>query len=793
MMAPPVSAQTAPAPVAAPERAGDTKEALRLSPFEVTATSGRDYRAVDAMTSSGIATKLVDSPQNISVITEAFIKDLNLDSLHQTLLYTSGVQIDEYNRDAGGVLVRGFGISSYLRDGIARPYNAVTENIERIEVVKGPVSAFFSQSSPGGIVNYITKKPEFVRKGSLTLNYGSYDYRVVGLDVQSPLLPNSKTLGFRLVAGARRTNNWRRWEYIHRDYFAPSLRWRPNKYLDIKYQYEWAKSSENLLNNGRTNLQFHADWANPPQDVIAFNRNATRPTDAAVVSFLKTRWLRAIATWAADIKAVRGGLAPPVVTTGDLTRFFPDGRNYNTGGPGAIHDYKNFANDASVTITPVPWIAARYTHGFFKGFSDQYNAFGFPNADGTIPYAERSAVSWNRTASDAADLLIDRAIGPVRNRLLFGWQRIVTNTRSSSRRFDYSVLRPVVRNGVTLSGRDVALNYNPFVDPVIDVQQILKEIVPTATPSDGGSTGRYATWQTEFWDRRVHTQVGIRQDQARSGEKYDATPTFGVNFAFRPGLVAYASYSENFLVNGNNVSGQGVLPGEAKRLPPAFGKGTEVGLKTDWRENTFSGTVSLFRLENSGRAATDAVRNLIEPRNTDAISTNNVVWTSTGGTWQTEGVGLDLIWTPGSYFQGQVAYDYTWKAKIVSDQQWIPGTPEYAFQIGRRITNAPEHALKIFGKYSFERGRLKNLSIGAGGRYVAPTIGGNASTPSQIVYMSSYTVYDAILGYSAKQWLRKPITFSLAIQNLTNHIYLQGTNNIFGNPRKLFLSTTVNF
>jgi hypothetical protein len=257
---------------------------------------------------------------------------------------------------------------------------------------------------------------------------------VAGLDYQTPLLLNSKTLALRMVAGVRRTNNWRRWEYVDREYFAPSVRWRPNKIIDIRYQYEWAKSAENILNNGRTNMQFHADWANPPVDVINFNRTAARPTDAAVISFLKARWLRAIATWAADIRAARGGLAPPVVTTGDLTRFYPEGRIYNTGGPGAIHNYRNFANDATATITPVPWIALRYTHSFFKGMSDQYNAFGFPNGDGTIPFAERSAVSWNRSVSDAADLLLDRHIGPVRNRLLFGFQRIKTNTRSSSRR-----------------------------------------------------------------------------------------------------------------------------------------------------------------------------------------------------------------------------------------------------------------------------------------------------------------------------------------------------------------------
>ena len=55
------------------------------------------------------------------------------------------------------------------KDGarINNPLNATnipsteTANIERIEILKGPAALMFGSGMPGGIINYITKRPEF--------------------------------------------------------------------------------------------------------------------------------------------------------------------------------------------------------------------------------------------------------------------------------------------------------------------------------------------------------------------------------------------------------------------------------------------------------------------------------------------------------------------------------------------------------------------------------------------------------------------------------------------------------
>lgn len=142
-----------------------TTDVVELSPFEVSSHRDTGYRATKSTTSTGISLDIAKTPLNIQVVTGTFIEDLNLDNMHQAIRYVSGVQNDEFNRDASGVRIRGMQVGNFYRNGNPRPFNFSTDNVDRIEVVKGPVATFFGQGNPGGIINYITKKPEFTTGG----------------------------------------------------------------------------------------------------------------------------------------------------------------------------------------------------------------------------------------------------------------------------------------------------------------------------------------------------------------------------------------------------------------------------------------------------------------------------------------------------------------------------------------------------------------------------------------------------------------------------------------------------
>lgn len=111
-------------------------------------------------------------------------------------------------------------------------------NVERIEVLKGPVGAVFGSVDPAGVVNLVTKKPRFRTGGSLTANGGSFGtYRLEG-DVESALSP---TLAIRLVGAIENSDGFRDHVDLRRRLFAPSVSWRPTDGTTLTYQGEYIR------------------------------------------------------------------------------------------------------------------------------------------------------------------------------------------------------------------------------------------------------------------------------------------------------------------------------------------------------------------------------------------------------------------------------------------------------------------------------------------------------------------------------------------------------------------------
>lgn len=788
------SAASASSQASAPGSADSTGETIVMSPFDVKSTRDTDYRVTNSKTATGISLELVRIPLNIQVVTSEFAEDQSIVSMHQALRYTSGLVIDEFNRDASGVRVRGFQQDGFYRNGIQRRTGVYMDNLDRIEVVKGPVSAFFAQSNPGGIVNYITKVPEFTTGATLRTVLGSFDYKYTNFDFQG-VMPGYDKLAYRLITSYQDSNDWRDYEYVHRKYVSPEIRWRPNRLIDLTLSYEWVESDENLLNNGRTATEYLADYKNPPQDVINHFRQ-TGQTDQQVIDFLRSRWIgpnltqQGISRWQADIGAVRG-LLPPTITTGNLSSLYPSGRRYNTGGPGANKYFKTWQVEADLKMHLADWLDVRYDYNYYQGYVDQYQPFAFPNGDGTIPVQQRTNVSWTYNDVHSLDVFLKKEYWNINHRFVFGGQVTDSHTTTATRRMDFSSLGPVAHGSTILTGQAVANFYNPFTDPVIDVSQLIKEINPTRGHSGSIVKSVYATYQGTAFNDRLSTLIGVRRDSTK-GSPSGTAPTYGVSYEFRPGFVGFVSRSENFRINGQNITGPGALASEIiTNLPPETAVGVDIGIKTNWRNNTLSGALTYYTLENANERRTDRLRSDADPRNNDGTTANNITWFNIGGVERNEGLELDVVWAPKRNYVATLGYSWVWEGKIVADPSLKPGTQEYNRQIGRRLGNLPVHQVKIWNKYTFTEGALKNFAIGGGYRYIGPT----DSQFTQYIFdypNPSYQIFDLYLGYSGMIFDRKATTW-ISVQNLMNHIYLQGLNNDFADPRKIFFNVKLEF
>src|SRR5690606_21457253 len=108
--------------------------------------------------------------------------------------------------------------------------------------IQGPNALLYGTGNFGGVVNYITKRPQNRAQGSTSIAYGSHNFIRGTIDVTGPLL---ETLSYRVVGAAQENDS----HIDHRSesnfYISPSLLWRPTKTTEIFVQTEFSKSEQN--------------------------------------------------------------------------------------------------------------------------------------------------------------------------------------------------------------------------------------------------------------------------------------------------------------------------------------------------------------------------------------------------------------------------------------------------------------------------------------------------------------------------------------------------------------------
>lgn len=135
------------------------------------------------VTASSIATDIRSAPASVSVVDRTTLEQKAVADLSEAIRTTPGVNVGFGSNGTRGISIRGLG-SGYtliLVDGkrvntastMLRQHNGdlnwvPLEAIERIEVVRGPMSTLYGSDALGGVVNIITKKGGNTWSGSVT-------------------------------------------------------------------------------------------------------------------------------------------------------------------------------------------------------------------------------------------------------------------------------------------------------------------------------------------------------------------------------------------------------------------------------------------------------------------------------------------------------------------------------------------------------------------------------------------------------------------------------------------------
>ncbi|RFP07705.1 hypothetical protein BFX83_04700 [Komagataeibacter xylinus] len=128
---------------------------------------GVGYVATNTLTGSKIDTPIIEMPNSIHVITKQQMIDQQPQNVMEALRYNPGVHVEGLGSFANGVgsgynngsiVQRGFATAQFV-DGIRSYSNSAGETafLERIEVMNGPASVLYGQTTPGGLIGMSLK------------------------------------------------------------------------------------------------------------------------------------------------------------------------------------------------------------------------------------------------------------------------------------------------------------------------------------------------------------------------------------------------------------------------------------------------------------------------------------------------------------------------------------------------------------------------------------------------------------------------------------------------------------
>lgn len=769
---------------------------IELSPFTVSAARDDGYGATTAYTATRIGIPIVETPLNIQVVTRQLIDDQGARSLLQALRYTSGMSGDSLSFDAGnqnssgsGSTIRGFIPTLILRNGFRRTGTLNVENVERVEIVKGPASVFFGQAAPGGLINIITRKPSQTSKATVDYTYGSYDYNKTRIDLTGPFA-GRKDMEYRLFSSYENSNDWRDFTGTKQTVVAPSFRWRPTSALMVDLDYEYVESSRNFISYSPFGSpEFLADWATPPAAVLNYLGLTAAQAQA--------RWRTSIFQWIEDKTAATG--VRPWRITSYLPDLSPRGLQWNPGGPDSFTGRRSHNANIEATYKLNEAVTFRYGGNYYSLDSRRIDAsIAIPNGDRTINLALQNGRGHDEWWIHQFDALLKYDLSFVKNKVTVGMQYSRQQNVGQNASFD-TTQAP--------GGSSTITSFNPYTMPPIRLSQLpyVWQPITAANNQRNYTRGFGASWFGEWLDSRLTTMAGVRYEQdirerigtpALDTLKRNATvPTYGANFRVTPGVAVFASYSENFAPNSiRSAEGPGLLPSDnAHDLPVELGRGYDFGLKTDSDDHRLSGSLSFFQVERANVPRSDTAKQASDPRNAAGLyGPTGVRFNTSGGLERSRGAELDVVYSPVKNYQILLSGTWMWEAKVISDPSVVPGTYQYerTFNQGRRLRNAPEYMFSLWNKYEFPTGGLKGWSIGCGVRY-SSQVEPRSVDLTTLMYNPAFTVIDAMVGYRTKIAGRQT-SFTLNLENLFDKVYYEG-NTGAADPRKISLRVGLSF
>jgi len=758
-----VSAQTGTKP--------ETEDAVRLSEFSVTASEDRGYVPSETMTGSRVATKIIDLPYTVNVLTSEFFEDFGLFEFTDNLVHVGGFTDLDIG---GGFNLRGFGSTYQLRDGFFRLGRYGSSNIDRMEIIKGSNAAIYGRTSPGGMVNMISKQPKSKKSQKLSFNYGDYGTQRVTLESTGPLFQSRLGKTSYIVTAS----------HYQREFDQEYARNRNQEYyLALSHRFP---DGSNLFISGEYFLQMrHAP--NNAAPLVIDQKGTTSNLDDEAIGYAK-----------------------------NLAEYNPFGPNsqLDRGYSGVTANYDTRLNDVwSVRASANYYGARRWDY-------NQNTGWGAININ---PPVATTPITSARGATPNQTLIIEDGGGFQGDLLAHYWtnnRKIEHRTLATIDYNDYHRWDPT--RGYAAAGNPDLVAWNAV--RTVRLDSSLRPIAPIAyfpkdfQPGQEVSTrirkiratvlGGLIRHQTALMDGRLLAFAGGRYDSVRFRDRDYITnipgfnrgdlitrtitafkPNVGVNYKLTPNLRVFASYSESYFVG--QADAPAVIAGAD--FKPETASGYDYGFKGALLDDRFNFTVSGFYATRQNVTVTDV-------EETPIGSGNFVNVQRRDGDQLVRGWEVDANFRVTDEFSTGLSYGNV--NSIYTDF----GTA-FPLSVGRKVARiAPENG-SIYLRYNPARGPLKGFSANVGVTHVGetpveqPNAGDTYTTNSSGQRVLTRTTYQWRLTVpSATLWnlgvrytlrrSRANQTFGVNLNNITDRDYLRG-NRLLSERRAIYFTYSI--
>jgi len=165
---------------------------------------------------------LQDVPVVVTAVGAKLLQDTGVKDIKDLTILTPGLTVTSTTSEASTTArVRGVGTVGdnpglessvgVVIDGVYRPRNGVSfgdlGEMDRIEVLKGPQGTLFGKNTSAGVINIVTKEPEFGFGAAAEATIGNLNAHGLSASVTGPLF-GSETLAGRLYVAARERDGY---------------------------------------------------------------------------------------------------------------------------------------------------------------------------------------------------------------------------------------------------------------------------------------------------------------------------------------------------------------------------------------------------------------------------------------------------------------------------------------------------------------------------------------------------------------------------------------------------------